>query len=126
MERIAWRAVVAVAILGVVLGIPAMYFGHNGHKSMQERWLEESKLADVRHKACIAEARGNDVEESICWSTWSAEDSSNSWMMVASSRSMNTFMAGFLMTVVLPGLLFPVFFVVRWICTGRWKRKLPS
>ena len=126
MERIAWRAVVAVAILGVMLGIPAMYFGYNGHEAMQERWLAESKSADISRDACHAKANGNNLEESICWKTWSAQESSNSWMMVASSRSMDTFMAGLVMAVVLPGLLVPVFFILRWICTGRWKRKLPS
>lgn len=126
MERIAWRAVVAVAILGVMLGIPAMHFGYNGHKSMQERWLAESKSADISREACHAKANGNNVEESICWQNWSAQESSNSWILTASTRSMNTFIAGVMMAVVLPGLLFPVFFVLRWICTGRWLRKLPN
>lgn len=126
MERIAWRAVVAVAILGVLLGIPAMYFGFNGHKSMQELSLAESKLADISRESCNTKANGDNVEESICWQTWSAETLSNSWMMEQSSESMDLFLTGVTLALVLPALLFPIFFTLRWIFTGRWLRKLPD
>lgn len=126
MEQIVWRAVVAAALLGIVLGVPSMILGSRSQESMQALWLEASEKAGAENDACLEVAGGNAAAQGQCYEVWNSAYSSNSWMMTSSAQSGDAIVRGFLMAVVLPLLLFSAFFLLRWIGTGRWRRKPTS
>lgn len=123
MERVFFRAVLALSVLGIVVGAPSIYVGSKGVETWPKTLEAMTKDTQSRFDACMAHAT---APEEIAACRDSQHDELMSALNVEVSgyngaANLQTF--GLLSAIALPVGLFALFYVLRWIATGSWKRK---
>ena len=121
MERIFFRAIVALSLLGVLAGIPSIYLGTKGIENWPETIRGLDSVRETERKDCLSRAttpnENISCEESYQDELFAAMKIENEGYKTADR--LQTF--GIFAAVLVPPTLFVLFYVLRWIFTGRWR-----
>ena len=124
MENIVFRAVVVLSVLGVLIGSSMSYFGSgNADFWWQQYHKEMEKHGSKELDNCLNAIRENDGNRvKFCYNTYGSNVQLLQLWSDNARKSYTVATVGFILSCVVPPLLFALFFVVRWILTGRWKK----
>ncbi len=126
-ESIAFRAVIVLALLLATSGGAMIYIGSNNAEFARKTWrVEMDKQNSSEFKDCFNAAirAKNEDQVMLCYDRHGANiEILRMWQENANNaRSMESLG---IVLCALAVLLFALFFVLRWIFTGRWKGAEP-
>lgn len=123
MERIWFRLIVVLSIIGVLAGVPAMYVGSLGVENWPKTGEELGAKNSSELKRCLGDSSQWEVAKE-CYDTywrmwgWATKTESDGY-----NNAVNLETAGLAAAVFMPLTLFAIFYILRWIATGRWRRE---
>jgi hypothetical protein len=129
MERIIFRAVIVLSVTAFIVGSFMLYIGNVNADVNQQLWNEEfKKFESPEQTKCWDEAiRTRDKELSkICSSDMEKISKSLDELTSRRNDGYSLRIRGFYLAVLVPSISFALFFIFRWILTGRWKALKPE
>ena len=119
------------SLLCVISGGAMIYIGSSNAEFWREEWrvevIDKDKRNSPEFKDCMnAAIHTEDGEQTKrCYALY-APNSDVLGMLNKSAKEAQSMVSLGLMLCVLPVPLFVLFFVLRWILTGRWKKTAPT
>lgn len=125
MERTIFRAIIVLSMLGVLIGGPMIYIGKQNTELWWKLHSDELKKSDSpAFTECFKRATPTkDGEEvKLCYDLFGPSVQLLSEWTDKAKRAQTMVGAGIVVSCILPPTLFALFFIIRWIVTGRWRR----
>lgn len=129
MEKIIFRAIIVLSVTAFIVGSFMLYIGNVNGDVNQQLWNEEfKKFESPEQTKCWDEAiRTRDKELSkICSSDQAVISKSLSELTSKRNEGYSMRERGLYLAVLVPSISFALFFIFRWIFTGRWKALKPE
>lgn len=124
MEGIIRRALVVLTLGALVVGAFMGYFGYRGSMNYQDMWAKQYAIDTKRLADCDAAAK-TQPDRNAC-----VDDMSDAYRarepIIALQQSADREMLIGILVLLGDAFIWPLFFLARWVFTGRWRSKKPA
>lgn len=117
MEAQVRRLLIVLTIILVLIGGVTGILSWSRHDYLQSRWVEMS----ARHQSEVEVCKRRLQKD--CLEIFLAEKEAVSGYLISSYEAQDTMVASFAVAIGGPILLWSLFYLSRWIRTGRWRAK---
>jgi hypothetical protein len=124
MEGIIRRALVVLTLGALVVGAFMGYFGYRGSMNYQDMWAKQYAIDSKKLDDCVAAAK-TQPDRNACIDDMSEAYRAREPISALQQSADHEMLVGILVLLA-DVLVWPVFFLARWIFTGRWRRERPA
>ena len=129
-EKITFRAIAVLSIFSLVFGGLISYLQYQEARFYSEQYQqylkENDKTRTPEFDKCFREALKNDNGSQIqdCYNSFYTPDRNELDRLIMERDSANHWTSIGLGMLIIPLPLFLLYFILRWVFTGRWKRAI--
>lgn len=124
LETISFRVLIAISFLCLIFGSGIAFFEYH---TAQDNWKfhdqykkENDRRATPEFNSCIMHAN-SDIEVNGCYKIY-APDIEELQRLTNAALTANHWVSIGLVILLIPIPLFLIYFILRWIITGRWRQ----